>query len=207
MTDSYSRAALGLHLPTLKLDPARAIALTDAERAVAQTIASETEHERQCELNAGRPAEGTPWDELLLSPSCLSRCALRSELTFLAVLSFARDHCAPNNSSALFYFMQGISAAEEDPIFKERILLAVERARLGASRGAGTRGAKKRWGPDHPNIAAKLWVQKKWLEDKPRYRGNKSEFARAMALEVKLKFEAVDQISVKTITDAWLKGL
>jgi hypothetical protein len=210
-----------------------ALALEGRELEIAQIIAEETEAQREIERGELPPAtpeqlaaivpgsgllnlqeteaerrrrqiDSLTWDALLLRGGAHTRSAQRAAMELSAVISFAMDKCRPTNMDALFWYRQWVKEALSDKVPRETLNAVMEGAKREAAKQTGKDGADKRWAAYRE---AKTGTQQKWNEQKESYGGKKAPFARAIIPTVKQLFPGIDDITERTITEDWLKGL
>lgn len=209
-----------------RLDVA-ALGLEGRELEIAQIIAEETEAQRATELAQLPPpdpgeeakngllrgaltAEGwrredinaKPWEALLLLGDVHARCVQRSGLRLVEVIDFAMDKCRPSDVGALFWYGRWLEQLLCTVPFETALSMADE-ARKDARQSSGAAGRNKRWGPYRD---AKSYAQQEWQRQRASYGGKKAPFARAMIAPLKQTF-AVDDVTERTITEDWLRGL
>lgn len=203
-----------------------ALGLEGRDLEIATVIAEETEAERLRQLAALPPSRGpsigllggadaaqiqveqTSWDEWLIrGASVQGTCCDRLNIGVLDLVQFALDRLAPRNWLALFWYRNWLAEAVTHKLpmetVQELIRDAQQQAASESAKTSGRRGADLLW---TANREAREHVRQEWAARKTNYR-SKAEFAREMAVTVKSKFEAIDNITARTISDDWLRGL
>lgn len=144
------------------------------------------------------------WDDLLLRGRTHTRAAERANVGHAALIEFVLAKCHPSNWSAMFWYGAWIKEALSPKRSPEAVAEMIEQAKLEAARQHGKTGSDKRW---EAYRKAKKFTQEEWAKQKANYSNRKAPFARAMIARIKAEYEGVDDITERTITEDWLKGL
>ena len=180
---------------------------------LAEVVSEEVERERANDRQTEEPLRGgllspsdyrwywsdsRPWHEFASRIEVLDRCAARLEITSKALAKAIYEKLAPLNWE-VFFWMSHCLEAMDGQNGAQLLALAMAMEKMRRSERARS-GAEKTNRPKHN---AKGWVLEQYETCGHEFE-SKTKFAEHFQSQVKREF-GVD-VTVKTITDRWLKG-
>lgn len=179
---------------------------------LAKVLSEEVERERANDRQTEEPLRGglfspndywywsdsQPWHEFASRLEVLDRCAARLEITSEALAEAIHEKLAPPNWE-VFFWMSHCLGAIDDRHKAQLLALAMAMEKKRRSERA-RRGAEM---TNRPKDDAKGWVLAEYETCGHEFE-SKTKFAEHYQSQVKRRY-GVD-VTVKTITDRWLKG-